>query len=142
MSEAGERRRPSYHAYTEHITNPFNISTLAILGQILALSSVTTSQNSSDLVSYGISKAPPKHQQQSNEKSQHTEKIGFENLTLGDDCAHKIASRVQDTSRTHFKTDFKTLIKKLGSRVKVVAQRLDDRNTPKCHKLTHLHRAH
>jgi hypothetical protein len=30
MSEAGERRRPSYYAYTEHIPNPFGISTLAI----------------------------------------------------------------------------------------------------------------
>jgi hypothetical protein len=74
MSEADERWRPSYHAYMEHILNPFGISTLAILGLILAHSSMTTSQNSSDLVSYAISKAPPKHQQPNNEKSQHTEK--------------------------------------------------------------------
>jgi hypothetical protein len=74
MSEVDERRRPSYHAYTEHIPNPFGISTLAILRLILAHSSVTTSQSSSDLVSYAISKAPSKHQQPINEKSQHTEK--------------------------------------------------------------------
>jgi hypothetical protein len=43
-------------------------------------------------------------------------KIGFENLTLRDDGAHKIASRVQNTRTTRFETDFKTLIKKLGNR--------------------------
>jgi hypothetical protein len=74
MSEANEKWRPSYHAYTEHIPNPFGISTWAILGLILVHSSVTTSQNSSDLVSYAISKAPPKHQLPNNEKNQHTEK--------------------------------------------------------------------
>jgi hypothetical protein len=41
---------------------------------ILAHSSVTTSKNSSDLISYATSKAPPKHQQPNNEKSQHTKK--------------------------------------------------------------------
>jgi hypothetical protein len=74
MSEVDERRRSSYHAYMEHIPNPFGISTLAILGLILAHSSMTTSQNSSELVSYAISNAPPKHQQPNNEKRQHTEK--------------------------------------------------------------------
>jgi hypothetical protein len=74
MLEADERRRPSCHAYTEHIPNPFGISTLAILELNQDHSSVTTSQNSSDLVSYAISKAPPKHQQPNNEKSQHIEK--------------------------------------------------------------------
>jgi hypothetical protein len=53
----------------EHIPNPFGISTLAMLGPNLAHSSMTTTQNSIDLVSYAISKAPPKHQQPSNEKS-------------------------------------------------------------------------
>jgi hypothetical protein len=142
MSEADERRRPSYHAYMEHIPNPFGISTLAILELILAHSSVTTSQNSSDLVSYAISKAPPKHQQLNNKKSQHTEKIGSENLTLRDDHTHKIASRIRNTRTTRFETDFKTLIKKLGDREKILPQRLDKRNTPKSHRLTHLHRAH
>jgi hypothetical protein len=74
MSEADERRLPFCHAYTEHIPNPFDFSTLAILRPILVHSSVSTSQNSSDLVSYAISKAPSKHQQPSNEKSQHTKK--------------------------------------------------------------------
>jgi hypothetical protein len=69
-------------------------------------------------------------------------KIGFENLTLGDDRAHGIASRVHDTRTTCFETDFKTLIKKLGNREKTVTQRLDKRNTPKSHRPTHLHRAH
>jgi hypothetical protein len=69
-------------------------------------------------------------------------KINFENLTLGDDRAHEIASRIQNTRTTHFETDFKTLIKKLGDRERIVPQRLDKRNTPKSHRLTHLHRAH
>jgi hypothetical protein len=69
-------------------------------------------------------------------------KIGFGNLTLGDDRAHKIASRIQNMITTHFETDFKTLIKKLGNREKIVSQRLDKRDTPKSHRLTHLHRAH
>jgi hypothetical protein len=69
-------------------------------------------------------------------------KIGSENLTLGDDHAHKIALRIQNTRTTRFETDFKTLIKKLGDREKIITQRLDKRNTPKSHRLTHLHRAH
>jgi hypothetical protein len=102
MSEADERQRPSYHAHTEHIPNPFGISTFAILELILAHSSVTTGQSSSDPVSYAISKALLKHQQPSNEKSQHTEKTGSENLTLGDYRAHEIASRVQNTRIDRF----------------------------------------
>jgi predicted SpoU family rRNA methylase len=35
-------------------------------------------------------------------------KIGSENLTLRDDHAHEIASRIQNTRTTHFETDFKT----------------------------------
>jgi hypothetical protein len=58
-------------------------------------------------------------------------KIGSENLTLGDDRTHKIASRIQNTRTNHFETDFKTLIKKLGDREKIVPQRLDKRNTPR-----------
>jgi hypothetical protein len=69
-------------------------------------------------------------------------KIDIENLTLGDDRAHEIASRIRNTRTTHFETDFKTLIKKLGDRERIVPQRLDKRNTPKSHRLTHLHRAH
>jgi hypothetical protein len=69
-------------------------------------------------------------------------KIGSENLTLGDDRAHEIASRVQNTRTSRFETDFKTHIKKLGDKEKIVPQRLNKRNTPKSHKLTHLHRAH
>jgi hypothetical protein len=68
-------------------------------------------------------------------------KIGFENLTLRDDCAHKIVSRIQNMRIACFEMDFKTLIKKLGDREKIVTQRLDKRNTPKSHRLTHLHRA-
>jgi hypothetical protein len=135
MSEADERRRPSCHAYTDK-------STLEILGLIVAHSSMTTSENSSDLVSYAISNAPLKHWQPNNEKSQHTKKNSFENLTLGDDRAHEIASRIQNTRTTRFETDLKTLIKKLVNREKIVPQRLDNRNTPKSHILTHLHCAH
>jgi hypothetical protein len=69
-------------------------------------------------------------------------KISSENLTLGDDRAHEIASRFQDTRATRFETDFKTLIKKLGNTEKIVTQGLDKRNTPKSHRLIHLHRAH
>jgi hypothetical protein len=63
-------------------------------------------------------------------------------LTLVDDRAHKIASRIQNTRTARFETDFKTLIKKLRDRDKVVTQGLDKRNTPKSHRLTHLHHAH
>jgi hypothetical protein len=69
-------------------------------------------------------------------------KVGSENLTLGDDRAHEITSRIQNTRTTHFQTDFKTLIKKLGNREKIVPQRLDKRNTPKSRRLAHLHSAH
>jgi hypothetical protein len=69
-------------------------------------------------------------------------KIGSENLTLADDHTHKIASRIQNTRIDRFETDFKTLIKKLGDREKIVPQRLDKRNTPRSHRLTRLHRAH
>jgi hypothetical protein len=69
-------------------------------------------------------------------------KIDSENLTIGDNRAHKITSRVKNTRIVCFEMDFKTLIKKLGNREKVVTQRLDKRNTPKNHRLTHLHYAH
>jgi hypothetical protein len=69
-------------------------------------------------------------------------KIGSYNLALGDDHTHKIASRIQTTRSARFEMDFKTLIKKLGDREKIVPQRLDKRNPPKSHRLTHLHRAH
>jgi hypothetical protein len=69
-------------------------------------------------------------------------KIGSADFTLGNDRAHKIASRIQNTRTTHFETDFKTLIKKLGDREKIVTQRLDKRNTLKSHRLTHLHCVH
>jgi hypothetical protein len=69
-------------------------------------------------------------------------KISSENLTLGDNRAHEIASRFQNTRIARFETDFKTLIEKIGNREKIVPQRLDKRNTPKSHRLTHLHRAH
>jgi hypothetical protein len=41
--------------------------------------------------------------------------IDSENLTLGDDRAHKITSRIQNTRSACFETDLKTLIKKLVS---------------------------
>jgi hypothetical protein len=69
-------------------------------------------------------------------------KISSENLTLGDGCAQEIATRIQKTRTTHFETDFKSLVKKLGDRENIVPQRLDKRNTPKSHRLTHLHRDH
>jgi hypothetical protein len=69
-------------------------------------------------------------------------KIGSENLTLGDDRAHTIASRIQSMRTARFEPDFKTLIKKLRDREKIVTQRLDKRNTPKSHILTYLHSAH
>jgi hypothetical protein len=88
---------------------------------------------------------PKLHRNTSNKATRRANtlrKIGSENLTLGDDRAHEIASRVQDTRTTCFETDFKTLIKKLRNKEKIVTQRLDKRNTPKSHRLTHLHRAH
>jgi hypothetical protein len=65
-------------------------------------------------------------------------KIGSENLTPGDDHAHEFTSAVQNMRTSHFET----LIKKLENREKIVTQRLDKRNTPKSHRLTHLHCAH
>jgi hypothetical protein len=47
-------------------------------------------------------------------------KIGFENLTLGDDRKHKFTSRIQNSRIAHFETDFKTLIRKLRDREKIV----------------------
>jgi hypothetical protein len=79
---------------------------------------------------------------QTTKRADTLRKIGSKNLTLGDDRTHKIASRIRNMRTTHFETDFKTLIKKLGDREKIVPQRLDKRNTPKSHILTHLHRAH
>jgi hypothetical protein len=69
-------------------------------------------------------------------------KIGSENLTLRDDRAHEIASRVQDKRIVCFERNFKTLVKKLGNNEKIVTQRLDKRNTLKSHRLTHLHSTH
>jgi hypothetical protein len=47
-------------------------------------------------------------------------KTGSEDLTLGDDRTHKIALRIQNTRIARFEMDFKTLIKKLGDREKIV----------------------
>jgi hypothetical protein len=47
-------------------------------------------------------------------------KIGSEDLTLGDNRAREIASRIQNTRTARFETDFKTIIKKLGNREKIV----------------------
>jgi hypothetical protein len=88
---------------------------------------------------------PKLHRNTSNQamrRANALRKISSENLTLRDDRAYEIASRIQNTRTTHFETDFKTLIKKLGNRKKIVTQGLDKRNTPKSHRLTHLHRAH
>jgi hypothetical protein len=78
---------------------------------------------------------------QTTRRANKLRKNGSENLTLGDDRTHKIASRIQNSRTTRFETDFKTLIKQLGDREKIVTQRLDKRNMPKSHRLTHLHRA-
>jgi hypothetical protein len=69
-------------------------------------------------------------------------KIGSENLILGDDRAHEVASRIQNTRTARLETDFKTLIKKLRDREKIVTQRLNKRNMLKRHRFTHLHRAY
>jgi hypothetical protein len=126
----------------ENIPNPFGISTLAILGLNLVHSSVTTSQNSSDLAPMPFPKPRRNTSNQTTRRANTLRKIGSENLTLGDDRAHEITSRIQNTRTAHFETDFKSLIKKLGDREKIVPQRLDKRNTPKSHRLTHLHCAH
>jgi hypothetical protein len=42
-------------------------------------------------------------------------KVCSENVTLRDDHAQKIASRIQNMGTARFETDFKTLIKKLGN---------------------------
>jgi hypothetical protein len=76
---------------------------------------------------------PKLHRNTSNQTTRRANtlrKISSENLILGDDHAHEIASNIQNTRTSHFETDFKTLIKKLGNREKIVTQRLDKRNTP------------
>jgi hypothetical protein len=88
---------------------------------------------------------PKLHRNTSNQTTRRANtlrKIGSENLTLGNDHTHKIASRIQNKRISHFETDFKTLIKKLEDREKIVPQRLYKRNTPKSHRLTHVHHAH
>jgi hypothetical protein len=57
---------------------------------------------------------------QATRRAKTLRKIGSKNLTLRNDRAHEIASRVQDTRIAHFETDFKTLVKKLGNREKIV----------------------
>jgi hypothetical protein len=77
---------------------------------------------------------PKLHRNTSNQATRRANtlrKIGSENLTLGDDHAYEIASRIQNTRTTRFETDFKTLIKKLGNREKIATQRLDKRNAPR-----------
>jgi hypothetical protein len=69
-------------------------------------------------------------------------KIASENMTLGDDHAHKITSRIQNTRNTCFEIDLKTLIKKMGNRKKIKPHRLDKRKMLKIHRLAHLHCAH
>jgi hypothetical protein len=102
-----------YIFYPLAIPNPFGISTLATLRPIIAHLSVTTSQNSSDLVSYAISKLRRNTSNQGTRRANTQRKIDSENLTLRDDHAHEIASRVEDTRTTRFEMDFKNLIKKL-----------------------------
>jgi hypothetical protein len=66
---------------------------------------------------------PKLHRNTSNQTTRRANtlrKTGFENLTPGNDGTHKIASRIQNTRTTRFKIDFKTLIKKLGDREKIV----------------------
>jgi hypothetical protein len=81
---------------------------------------------------------PKLHRNTSNQtmrRANTLRKIGSENLTLGNDRTHKIASRIQNTRTARFETNFKTLIKKLGDREKIVPQRLDKRNMPKTQTL-------
>jgi hypothetical protein len=87
-------------------------------------------------------KLPRNTSNQGTRRANTLRKIGSKNLNLGDDRAHEITLRVQDTRIARFETDYKTLIKKLGNREKIVTQRLDKRNTSKSHRLTHLHPAH
>jgi hypothetical protein len=79
---------------------------------------VTTSQKSSDLVSYPIYKDLPKHQQPSNEKSQHTEKNRlWKSDPRGRSCTRDRLESPRNKNNP-FETDFKTLIKKLGTQRK------------------------
>jgi hypothetical protein len=66
---------------------------------------------------------PKLHRNTSNQTTRRANtlrKVGSENLTLGDNRTHKIISRIQNTSTARFEMDFKTLIKKLGDREKIV----------------------
>jgi hypothetical protein len=88
---------------------------------------------------------PKLHRNTSNQATRRANtlrKIGSENLTLGDHRAHEIASEIKNTSTARFEMEFKTLIKKLENKEKIINQALDKRNTPKSHRLTHLRHAH
>jgi hypothetical protein len=65
---------PSYHANTGHTSNPSGTSTCAIMRPSRAHSSDTTTQSSSDPVSYASFTNQSKHSQQGNEKNQSTGK--------------------------------------------------------------------
>jgi hypothetical protein len=88
---------------------------------------------------------PKLHRNTSNQATRRANtlrKFGSENLTLGDDRAYKIASRIQNSRTVCFETDFETLIKKFRDREKIVPQRLDKTDTPKSQRLTYLQCAH
>jgi hypothetical protein len=65
-------------------------------------------------------KLRPNTSNQTTRRADTLRKIGSENLTLGDNHTHKITSRIQNTRTSRFELDFKTHIKKLGDREKIV----------------------
>jgi hypothetical protein len=76
---------------------------------------------------------------QTTSKTQRTREISPENLTLGDDHAYKITSRIQQTRLTRLETHLKALIKQLRNRKQIGAQRLHKSNPLQRYLVTHMH---
>jgi hypothetical protein len=70
----GEKRLPSWHAYTAHKPTLFQASNVAILGPNLVYSSETKGKSSSDPTSYATSTTHSKNQPRSNAQHLKTEK--------------------------------------------------------------------
>jgi hypothetical protein len=74
---------------------------------------------------------------QTTSRTQRTREISHENLTLRDDHANKITSRIQQTRLTRLKTHLKTLVKQLRNQKQIETQRLHKSNPLQRYLVTH-----
>jgi hypothetical protein len=70
--------------------------------------------------------------------SRRLRKISSEHLTLGNDHANKVPSRIQNPSTTRPKQHLKTIIQQLGHRKQIEPQRLNKSNTPESDLVAYL----